>query len=296
MSTTLFVRFGLAILFSTLVIARASLAPAEIMVAETLEWLTDSSPHVGEYEIVEANARTVSNWFQIHLKVKRVSSIKGGCPKESTFRVKSHTDEIAGMSAGTRVMFFLMSLEPEGNVRYKVSLDSPPKQGFLDIAYSKDFRLLTKGNEIRELVKKRAALNRNVEIKDPEAIGNVFALGGNGAVRVEVPFESTAYQALYGGSSCYLVVPADADIRKRLLKQVKSKQTWVRSEAARQLSAFPDKEVRAILQELLKDLGTAEQTSTSGDGKVTKQTVYPVRSAARDALNAIAKLDKKGAK
>jgi len=50
------------------------------------------------------------------------------------------------------------------------------------------------------------------------------------------------------------------------------------------------------LQELLKDLGTAEQTSTSGDGKVTKQTVYPVRSAARDALNAIAKLDKKGAK
>ena len=262
------------------------------MVAESLEWLTDSTPHVGEYEILEMTPRAVSNWYQIHMKVKRISSLKGDCPKASTFRVRSYVESIPEFKVGTRAVFFLTSVAPEPSVRYKVSLDAPPKRGFNDIAYSKDFRVLTKGDEIREIIAKRAALKKNVKVSDPEAIGKVFALGGSGAVRMEVPFESTAYQALYSGSSCYLVVPADPELRLELLKQTRSKNVWERSQATIQLSAFSDDVVRGRLTELLEDKGTAESTTTDATGKSTKRTYYPVRDAAREALKELARTAK----
>ncbi len=284
--------FALIVVVSLFLLSTPN-AEAEIMVAESLEWLTDSTPHVGEYQILEATPRTVSNWFQIHMKVKLISSLKGDCPKTSTFKIRSYVDKIPELKVGTNAIFFLTTVAPEPSVRYKVSLNTPPKRGFSDIAYSKDFRLLIKGDEIRSIVKKRAALKKNVDVADPEAIAKVFAMGGSGAVRMEVPFSSTAYQALYGGSSCFLVVPADPELKEQLLKQSKAKNVWERRQAAWQLSAFPDDVVRARLTELLEDPGTAESTTTDAAGNTTKRRTYPVRDAAREALKEIARVGKK---
>ncbi len=111
----------------------------------------------------------------------------------------------------------------------------------------------------------------------------------NGAVQLEVPADSEAYAALWGGSACFLIVPADERYKLEALQMIRSNDYAQRLQGIHILSAYPSDDTIHMLKDLLSDPGTHEETQySSDDGKEYKangvKEKYGVREAAWQAL------------
>ena len=104
------------------------------------------------------------------------------------------------------------------------------------------------------------------------------------SANLEVPESSEAYAALWNGSACFLIVPADERYKLDALQMIRSNDYSQRIKGAQILSAYPSDDTITMLKGLLSDPGTQEETQSSSNGKERKYEKYGVREAAWQAL------------
>jgi hypothetical protein len=250
-------------------------AHAEINMGESIEWLTVSRPSIGVVESVGTSRGFLTG--------RTVLTLKGSPPKEPSFPVGWNVPAERWKKEHQWVVFFDLAGVPSA----VYDLTDPWKDG--RAAISADLSLLDTREEIL------AAIDGAMKASGGQTaaqgrVPNIFTKE-RGFVRLEVPPGTPAYGALWGGSTCYLIVPADKPLKDRLYKDVMSDDVWTRLEAARNLRAFPGADTEKILRALLTDGADTVVTSSSVDAKgVThsvQQNVFPVRQAAWKSLQAI---------
>ena len=159
-----------------------SAARAEIMVGESLEWLVDSSPQIGLYTVLGVKRSDPA--ARASVRLSRQQNLRGGPPVSLDYRLFLPPE--AQPSRGEPLMVFLQ----EGTIHRVFRLDHPVVRGEA-AALTSDFQVLKTGTAIREAVRRR--------LKTPRS---------NRCQRVEVPWGTPAAEALYSGSSCYLLLPS----------------------------------------------------------------------------------------
>jgi hypothetical protein len=113
------------------------------------------------------------------------------------------------------------------------------------------------------------------------------ALGLNepqrGFLRFAVPAGTPAYEALYAGGACYLVVPVQPDLEQDLLRHSQAGDPWERARVAHQLGNYSDREAVERLGQLLLDPARMPVQTLSG-GRRTERSVQPAAQVAFDSL------------
>lgn len=236
-----------------------AIAFGEISMGESIEWITQSRPHIAIVRIA-ATRGTGS-------KGAVATTLKGEPPAAPVFRDRH-------LSAGGEYLVFF---DAKKNPDAVFDLEKPATNHRAPLAM--DMSLL----DTREKI--LAAVDARLKRGGPpgDAARNLFQ-SSKGFVYLEVPPSSGAWNALYGGSACYLAVPADPEVKEALVRTIDtSKSAWDRAHATRKLSAFPGDDTVARLRALLEDPAVEEMTR-SDETSSTKFSVPVVRQAAWDAL------------
>lgn len=255
-------------LVAAALLAAAPVARAEINVGQSLDWLVVSRSAV----VIAAGGR--------------VEKVLKGSPPEGMFE-----PGLPPADAKRSLVF----VNAKGKVDYRIDLDRPATSGLACIAFTTDFEILKTGDAViarthARLTKMQAAAQAaKAEGKEPpappEGAANVFAQQ-RGFLRLEVPPDAPAFSALWAGSSCYLIVPADAEQRAALEEAARSADPWKRAGAAMRLVNYDDEKTRGLLRSLLTDpeATTIEIHDASGSRRVS---VFPARQAAWRALKTL---------
>ncbi|GMU56539.1 MAG: hypothetical protein AMXMBFR33_56850 [Candidatus Xenobia bacterium] len=173
------------------VLVLVTLARAEIMVADSLEWLVVSSPTVAVMRVEGAvrENRDDVGYIQTTLKLGLVKALKGQPPPTTTYGILVLDSARPGeLNSQPQEGEDLLAFWRGHSVRRVLSLKHPPSRGE-QAAYTSSFKLLRSREEILAAVQPwltRPALKSR---------------------KVEVPTGSGAFQGLYSGSTCYLIVP-----------------------------------------------------------------------------------------
>lgn len=256
-------------LLPLLLLART--AHAEIAIGESLDWLAIEHPDIAVMRAVKVDRpddRTAV------ATLARVEALKGAPPAQL------RDDRAFEVEKGDRVLVFLDGK----SLAHAIDLDHPSKIGD-DGSFTTDFELVTDGDRILEIVRSRIRRHEPAPSADARH-ASVFS-AETGFLRLEVPVDSTAFTALYGGSTCYLIVPADADRRDALEKEIRdSSDAWTAARAAMHLAAYPDDRSKTLLRSLLTDPRHERLDSTDGTRHHVRE-VYPLRQAAWEALAAM---------
>lgn len=261
-----------------------SLAIAEIVVGESIEWLVDSSEMIGIYYGVKKEKTKA--YSVVKLKVK----LKGNPPsiydsELASYRPKEERNKIP--KACDFLVFFNYN-QDKISIHYNINLTFPQSIGSYGVALTKDCNVLTNGDDILKLVKSRIKLN--IKVPKMVLLDGIDRMSPPSSSFIRIRAWGEAEGALWAGSACYLVVPADDDFKIMLLKQSQDeKNVWKRATATRWLAVYPEKSTIQILQSLLKNSDTALLQQIYGDivsnSFFTEEiTVYPVRQAAYEAL------------
>ena len=277
----------------------ALLAPstfAEIMVAESVEWMTNNSPLVvvGKVQMVkdEGDRRDIT------IAIKEV--IKGNLQGKSlAFSVTlPHYDVSIDRSEASRwkdsqaeLLLFLRKAtraydgkEMDG----RWTLRSPHLKNFgnpaIDLSkphyvYSMDMTDLEKSEDILKLVREWARKSSPAEnAQRPNII-----IPPKGSLALEIPPDSTIFRSVYAGSSCFLLVPAVEKFKQRVIDMTASKHPEIRAKGALLLANYPGDDTKAVLQKLLDDKAQVYVAQTSGE------TIKTVAKAAEASLEELRK-------
>lgn len=175
-------------------------AHAEVNVGYTLEWLADTSLHVGIY-----TAKTVKapKDHSVHIEAVLAESLRGTAPKSFEFDYYLNPvqpDKVPPPKEGDKFLIFMRETERSGiRAQAIVNLTSPATISPF-AALAPDFSVLKDGADIEKRVKARIAKKTGT----PKDFGD-----RSGEIEFDVPPGTPAYEALFSGSACYLVVPED---------------------------------------------------------------------------------------
>jgi len=279
-----------------------SASTGEIMGTDSIEWMTADCKLVVRGRVAKEE-KEAGEGSQIYEDVTAAVSevIKGEYKAGSvTFRwmtYKGHKTAESWRKSGHEILFFLKKGDPSierGRYRNRWTLRTR-RTGWVDLddpgnsAIAASFKVIKTKQEILDIVRKRAALlKRKPPAVRADRVGiepNVFT-PQKGVIRLDVPFGSEAFRVLYGGSSCFLMVPADPKYKDWALKLCKSRSAWDRARGADALVNYPGDDTIKLLKSFLKD----EEASfwTDSTGKVVKVD-YRVRGAAYNSLIAMGK-------
>lgn len=189
--------FGILFAFAALTLR------AEIMVGASLEWLADTSSSIGTYQITESRKESDSA-FQLTLKLE--DSLKGKPPQkaDSSYWVRLQTgSKPPTIAVGDRFLIFLKRDDKDSDrVAHIINLSTSQTGGMDSVAINHKFEVLTNQAKILAVVRGRIEKHPKVEpVKWHEYPNSRFD--------VEVPTDSPAFKVLYGGSTCYLLLPDD---------------------------------------------------------------------------------------
>lgn len=255
------IRSGLAVV---LALAGTS-ARAEIALAESLEWLVVSRPHI---------ARTEVGGVADGIVETRVEFLKGTPPIAETIR--SHVEagaEPPAIGSGSLLFF-----GEDGSLDRAIDLAAPAMP-------TADFRVPREGEEVLEIVRRRLArLEAEPPPVDPGRPGPLSE-PPRGYLRVRVPEGTPAWQSLRAGSACFLIVPADPEYLPGILEATRSDDPWTRAAGAWRLAAYDGEATERVLHALLADPLPAT-IRVWIEGRETEVEVYPARQAAFKALRA----------
>lgn len=176
---------------------------AEIIVGTSLEWLADSSTSIGIYQVAESRKESDTN-FQLSFRLNE--KLKGEPPQAaaSSYWIRAPKGEPApGVSSGDRFLIFLKPDEKNSlHVATLINLSKPQINGMDSVAINSKFEVLTDPAKILATVRERIKSH-------PAAKPTKWQEYPNSRFDVEVPHNSPAFSVLWGGSTCYLVVPDD---------------------------------------------------------------------------------------
>ncbi|MBI3323899.1 MAG: hypothetical protein HYZ92_01285 [Candidatus Omnitrophica bacterium] len=287
---------------AALVLGLSTTAHARIHIARSLEWMTVDAPLIVRGVVTEVHTTNGLFAEQPLWNVQEVTitiheTLKGSPQQTVTFRWLNSSYESAEQwkADGHERLFFLTHGAPDyygvnltqdwvlyGGYPYVpvdlVTVEKAPVAADMTVAKTADQIL---GNVKARL--EQAANAKLPMVSRPDVSVGFAHYAPNGAVQLEVPQNSEAFTALWNGSSCFLIVPADERYRLEALQMIRSNDDGKRIEGAQILSAYPGDDTVNILKGLLSDPGTHEETQYSS-GKERKYEKYGVREAAWQAL------------
>jgi hypothetical protein len=176
---------------------------AEIIVGSSLEWLADTSASVGIYQVTESRKESDSA-FQLSFKLD--DTLKGTPPRSpaSSYGVRFRSGtQPPSVAVGSR---FLIFFKPDDKdlvrVEHLINISTIQDGGWDSIAINSKFEALADQAQILATVRGRLKSHpTNTSTRWRECPDSRFD--------VEVPIGSSAFTVLFGGSSCYLLVPDD---------------------------------------------------------------------------------------
>ena len=228
-----------------------------ISTGESLEWLCTFHPTVAHAEVISVAGVEVKDIGSIHwesgeITCKVLESLKGKAKDRLTFRYSAYMH--LG-KPGTKYLLFLDEDESrwppskEPVVVYAINLDDPAVKGSFGIACTKSGDILCTAKEILGLAKERIAANSKRHFPQPSGQIDHPAR----ALSIEAP--GVAGQALFAGSSTYLLVPPDPEFKADFLKRFRTAEDmYDQLEALCTLSYYlDDPEVAATVKGALAD-------------------------------------------
>jgi hypothetical protein len=267
-----------------------------IAVGKSVEWLCTFSPVVLLADVV-----TVSEWsrhgeveFESATLVLRPANVlKGQVEGDITFKFMGHGP--VG-KAGTKYLLFLDHAESwqpgQWQVVDWVNLEQPCKRGVQGVPYTKDGRILDNARDILRLVVRRLKM----KVPSHRSTERIDGMANS----LWIPAPGTSEQALYAGSSTFLLVPPDPEFLGVFLKRYRSVSESSRDSARYSdlirvgtflcpLSYYQDEEVGRLLRTALEDPRAStiliDQNAEKGlEAQPVK--VYPIRQCAFEVLKA----------
>jgi len=254
------------------------LARSELTGANSLEWLAISSPVIVQGVVETYTEAPAESRGQKRVTVRVTEVMKGTLPGK-TVTVDLNTAWAASkekmVDPTTHACLLFLRPGEMNAIDTYVGCKAPALtyQSFIDLqalrdVYSKSMMILTDRDHILAAVKAWASSKITHSLQR------------------EVPFDSPIFNRLWGGSSVFLVVPAEESYRAEYLKQARSLQPYERAAAASALSLFPGKETEAVLRELLRDNDWSYEYYTAD---LITSIEYTVRSRAAASLKALGK-------
>jgi hypothetical protein len=176
---------------------------AEIMVGASLEWLADTSPGIGVYEVTRQNRESASA-FQLSFRLEK--TLKGTPPENSgsPYWVRSSKESSeTNIANGNRfLLFFKLDEKDTLRVAHLINLSTPQLGGMESTAINSRFEVITDPAKILAVVQERIKSH-------PKALPTKWHEYPDSRFDVEVPTGSAAHAVLWGGSTCYLLLPQD---------------------------------------------------------------------------------------
>lgn len=198
----------------------AGSARAEIMVGESLDWLTIARPHIAIVEVTATDPenKTEAKYTALAIKTRLKKVLKGQPPQSAEFvrvwqmSARPGEQDSARPENGTEYLVFF---DEQGKVTNAMNLVSPSRNRSTgadprDVALSTRFGILETREAILQTVERRLdQLKRYPPRAAPvQNAANVFT-PEHGFKRAEVPANTPAWKVLCGGSRCYLVIPIE---------------------------------------------------------------------------------------
>lgn len=176
---------------------------AEIMVGASLEWLADTSPGIGVYQVTRKNRESASA-FQLSFRLEKTLK---GTPPESTdsaywVRPEKGSPEAIIGDGNRFLIFFKLDEKNLPRVAHLINLSTPQRGGMESVAVNSKFEVLTDPAKILALVQGRIESH-------PKAVPTGWQEYPDSRFDVEVPTGSPAHAVLWSGSTCYLLLPED---------------------------------------------------------------------------------------
>jgi hypothetical protein len=271
----------------SLVLCASSVARAEYVPVDSVEWLVASSDTIVRGKIIEVDRAARRRGFLVDeiwdkVTVRVAETLRGEKQEKVCFvipnRIRAGGEEPAQMEAGEREYLFLLVRrkdmdKKEGPVRFADCLLAPRKY-LSRITLSADqpvgiptmdFKLLIHRKDVLKAVRTCAAIDRERKtIK---------------ATWLWMPQDTEACRKLEGSSGGIMVVPADHRLEVRAKKWFESKSLEYRRLGAGTLAKFKSDENIRLMKSLLTN--PESEVGRSG-GKITRY--YPLRRIAYDAL------------
>jgi hypothetical protein len=253
------------------VVAAARIASAEINVAVSVEWATADSDAVVRGTIVKLDSWHGDGqvvWYDATVRV--AETFKGAAKREIhvvTREVGSDRPEKWRASKADLVMFLVGGARRVRDDKDYASYPLVPRYGngdsFLEVgktqAYTADFAALVAEHDVV------TALRAAAKSKATQSL------------RVDVPSQSAAYKALWGGSAVWMYVPIDAALEKRAITWLTAPDIYQRQDAVAALAHFKTADNIKLVTGLLGD----PLFWTSGNTRH-----YAVRAKAHEVLTA----------
>lgn len=255
-------------------------ARAEINGADSIEWATIDADLVVRgtvSNVAASNTKDSQGWFVVTLSV--AETLKGKAQKRVTFLTPQLGNEAPDewQAKDRELLLFLVraSRRATDDKRYAKATWAPRRSSFGDDpffilndkalrpAFASDFSVLVDRNVLQATIR-NAAKSTATKVH-----------------KVDLPFESPAFTALYGGSSVWLFVPADAALEARALTWLAAKDLGLREEGVKALASFPSPANITRLKALLDD--SAYATITTSDKPTVRR--FMVRALADQVLN-----------
>lgn len=267
----------------TLLLAAAP-ARAEINMADSVEWMSADADLVIRGRVVAAKGTPVQGrlvWYDVTVKVEE--TLKG--PRLATARFS--TPHLYGESPlqwkadRTELLLYLVrgarraKDDPRyGRAPYAPRRGTQESESVLRLGGPRPGRLFTMGYQV--------VTGRGPILAAARAAATVR--GAKGRHKIDLPYASPAFKALYGGSAVWLYVPIDARLERIGVQWIASKAFHQRLEGAKVLAHFKSAANVRRLRGLLADPGF--WTESTGQPGAPKTRCYAVREAAFKALAA----------
>jgi hypothetical protein len=270
---------------------------AEIVVAESIEWVLASSDRVVGGKVIQVDKVTGPDKKDYQVVTVAISkTIKGEHGDHETFLLHHYIySEYAKqwMGEGIPVLFCLVKndgkripfpadkfawvLREDGNLPDAVLLGKSKHDwtGCVPVL-TRDFQVLTDKESILKLVER--TVNAGVKRRAPRRH------------TLNVPSDTAVYRELWAGSAVRLIVPIDEQLEVLGRKWCRSASPWEREEGAQILGHFKNEMNVELLKSLLNHPSNCESTlhrTVRGKSElelVYRKKLYYVRQAAFDAL------------
>lgn len=173
------------------------------MVGASLEWLADTSPGIGVYQVTGQNKESAPA-FQLSFRLEK--TLKGTPPENSDssywMRLSKESPEPIIANGSRFLIFFKPDEKDTPRVAHLINLAAPQLGGMESVAINSKFEVMTDPAKILALVQKRIESH-------PKALSARWHEYPASRFDVEVPTGSPAHAILWGGSTCYLLLPED---------------------------------------------------------------------------------------
>jgi hypothetical protein len=285
----------LAALGGALLLGSPAAARAEIVFAESIEWVVVDSDWVGAGKVVKVEQVVGADKKKYEVATVAVSrTLKGKPADRVTFLLRNYRGMVGKdwMDEGIPLVFCLVKrdrardpnlpagfdwvLRDNGNEHCTVLLGKSERQWTHTVgAYTREYDVLTEPAAILKRVEKAAAI---VPAHQPPR-----------SHTVTVPGDTAVYKKLWSRSAVILTVPVDGELETRGRELCKSADFHERIDGAKILRHFKNEKNIQLLKTLLKDPDFSVATYGTivpevGPVELERKKIYTVRRLAYDAL------------